>query len=67
MARTIARTIAPICPIQTQTRTQRQGMPVRSNLRAGVVLQIEIPSVTAVQQLGQTVEAAVTVPATPTA
>lgn len=32
----------------------RQGLPVRSNLRAGVVLQIEIPSITTVQQEAQT-------------
>ena len=47
---------------ETQPQQQpihRQGLPVRSNLRAGVVLQIDIPSITTVQQEAQTpVEAA---------
>lgn len=37
-----------------QTYSKLQGIPVRSHLRAGIVLQVDIPAVTAVQQAAQT-------------
>ena len=37
-----------------QTHSKPQGIPVRSHLRAGIVLQVDIPAITAVQQAAQT-------------
>ncbi len=37
-----------------QEPRKTQGLPVRSHLRAGIVLQVDIPAVTAVQQEAQT-------------
>ena len=42
-----------------QERRQPQGLPVRSHLRAGIVLQADIPSVAAIQQESQTPVAAI--------
>ena len=43
-------TQTPLKTPQRQPRAKMQGIPVRSNLRAGIILQIDIPSITAVQQ-----------------
>jgi len=40
--------------LPNQERRKPQGLPVRSNLRAGVVLQVDIPSVVTIQQEAQT-------------
>ena len=49
-----------------QQPRKSQGLPVRSRLRAGIVLQIDIPAITAVQQEAQTAAATTTTAATTT-
>ena len=49
----------PANALPRQDHRQPQGIPVRSHLRAGIVLQADIPSVAAIQQESQTPVAAI--------
>ena len=50
-------------PVQEQPGPQKRGLPIRSNLRAGIVVQVDIPSISTIQQVAETPVAAV--PVTP--
>lgn len=59
-------TATPANPLSSQECRQLQGIAVRSHLRAGIVLQVDAPALTTLQQAAQTTATATTTTATTT-